>query len=62
MGASAGNFAIDFCIEFEDGTYTWYYDDLRFTHGTHDWEKTESTVTFDKGVKRLCPSCSKTAN
>ena len=55
--APSGNFAIDFYIEFEDGTYTWYYDNLRFSHGTHDWEKAESTVTFDKGVKRISPYC-----
>ena len=54
--APGGNFAIDFYIEFEDGN-TWYYDDLRFSHGTHDWEQVESTVTFDKGVKRICPYC-----
>ena len=55
--ASGGIFAIDFYIEYEDGSYTWYYDDLRFNHGTHDWENTESTVTFNKGVRKFRPYC-----
>ena len=55
--ASDGTFAIDFYIEFEDGTHTWYYKNLKFAPGTHGWEKAESSVTFDKGVKRIRPYC-----
>ena len=55
--ASGGIFALDFYVEFEDGSSTWYYDNLRFSHGTHDWEKAESTKTFDKGVRKVRPYC-----
>ncbi len=32
-----------------------HYKDLRFSPGTHDWENTESTVTFDNVVKQIRP-------
>ena len=57
MVASGGLFALDFRIVFEDGTYTWYYSELRFSPGTHEWENAESTVTFEKGVKQIHPYC-----
>ena len=55
--ASGGIFALDFYVEFEDGSTAWYYDNLRFSHGTHDWEKTETTKNFDKGVRKVRPYC-----
>jgi len=55
--APGGIFAILFYIKFEDGNHTWYYDDLLFRPGTHDWENTESKVTFDKAVKQIKPYC-----
>jgi len=55
--AEGGIFAINFYIEFEDGSHTWYWEELRFRPGTHDWENIESTVTFDKGVKQIRPYC-----
>jgi len=53
--AAGGLFALDFRIGFEDGSYIWYFDDLRFNDGTHDWEKVERTVLFAKGVKSIRP-------
>ncbi|HDH86983.1 MAG TPA: hypothetical protein ENF36_02920 [Desulfobacteraceae bacterium] len=55
--APGGIFAILFYIEFEDGSSTWYYDDLLFRPGTHDWENVEGKVTFDKAVKQIQPYC-----
>ncbi|CAA6817510.1 MAG: No hits [uncultured Sulfurovum sp.] len=48
--------ALDFSITFDDGTHKWYYpDELRFSKGTHDWEKVEHTVTFDKEIVSIKP-------
>ncbi len=55
--APGGIFAILFYIEFEDGSSTWYYDDLLSRPGTHDWENVEGKVTFDKAVKQIQPYC-----
>jgi hypothetical protein len=55
--AECGIFAIDFYIEFEDGSHTWYWEELQFSPGTHDWENIESKVSFDKGIKQIRPYC-----
>lgn len=55
--AEGGIFAIDFYIEFEDGTIAWYYDGLRFSHGSHDWERVERTLSYSKGIKKIRPYC-----
>jgi hypothetical protein len=55
--AAGGAFVLDFYIEFEDGSSVWYYHNLRFSPGTHDWENVESTVFFGKDVKLIRPYC-----
>jgi len=55
--ASGGLFALDFYIEFEDGSHEWYLEGLRFRSGTYDWENREKVATFAKGIKRIRPYC-----
>jgi hypothetical protein len=55
--AEGGIFAIDFYIQFEDGSVAWYWKELQFSPGTHDWENIESKVSFDKGIKQIRPYC-----
>jgi len=54
---TGGLYALDFYVEYEDGSYEWIYNNLTFGPGTHDWEKRESTVTFARGVKEVQPYC-----
>lgn len=37
-------------VSFEDGSRKFVYKNLGFKTGTHDWEKTEDTLTFNKDV------------
>ncbi|GAB1857457.1 hypothetical protein MHTCC0001_22930 [Flavobacteriaceae bacterium MHTCC 0001] len=48
-------YGLDIKMIFEDETSVWYYKTLRFSKGTHDWEKVNSTITFDKKVKKILP-------
>lgn len=52
-----GLYSLDFYIQFEDGSSTWYVNNLIFSAGTHNWEKREASVTFTKGIKLIRPYC-----
>jgi hypothetical protein len=53
--SSAKLYCLDFQVFFEDGTYKWYYKNLRFKKGTHDWQKVKTRVRFDKKVVSIKP-------
>ncbi|MFD0863132.1 hypothetical protein ACFQ1M_13030 [Sungkyunkwania multivorans] len=46
---------LDFQVFFEDGSYEWYFKNLKFSKGTHDWEEVATKVTFDKKVVAVKP-------
>ncbi len=48
-------YCLDFQVIFVDGTSQWYYKNLIFSKGTHDWEKVKTEVRFDKKVKAIKP-------
>jgi hypothetical protein len=53
--SSAKLYCLDFQVFFEDGTYKWYYKNLRFKKETHDWQKVKTRVRFDKKVVSIKP-------
>lgn len=48
-------YCLDFQVIFEDGTNKWYYKNLKFSKGTHDWQKVKTKVTFDKKIVSIKP-------
>ena len=55
VSATTKLYAIDYLITFTDNTIFWYYKNLKFNKGTHDWEQVKAIVSFDKKVKSIKP-------
>ncbi len=56
VSSSCWLYGFTFLINFEDGTYEWFYPvDLEFERGTHDWQLRQASKTWNKGVVSVTP-------
>ncbi|SRX72516.1 SGNH/GDSL hydrolase family protein [Aequorivita antarctica] len=55
IGGNITFYAFYLGVTFEDGSETQFYNNLSFSKEDHDWQKVNTTITFDKNVVSLRP-------
>ncbi len=58
VNTGVGLYALEFFIKFEDNSTGWFFPpEIRFSAGTHNWQKKETSMIFGKKVKEIQPYC-----
>jgi hypothetical protein len=53
--ADTATYCINLKVFFKDGSFQWYFRDLFFRKGTHDWNQVQASIDFDKDVVAVQP-------